>query len=111
MVKSGTDFREFTEITVDFSDKSVKTKRHEVTSEVEEDVEIKKECEKYMGIFFFFFISFSALNNKVMFKIKILLTLRPRVTPFCHSKNVKKWIRFKLLMTSKFENISPNLFC
>ena len=30
----------------------MKTKRHEVTSEVEEDEEIKKECEKYMGMSF-----------------------------------------------------------
>lgn len=53
LVKSGTDFREFTEITVDFSQdgsREMKTLRHEISSDVVEHEEIKKECEKYLVI-------------------------------------------------------------
>lgn len=52
-MKSGTDFRELTEITVDFSggnsNRVITTKRHEITADIPEDEDIKKECEKYMG--------------------------------------------------------------
>eukprot|EP00111_Clytia_hemisphaerica_P020632 TCONS_00060812-protein len=51
LVKSGTDFRELSEITIDFANgNKVKTKRHEINADIEENEEIKKECEKYMVI-------------------------------------------------------------
>ena len=51
-VKSGTDFREFTEIEVNFNvdeneRKKITTVRHEITSELDEDDEMKQECQKY----------------------------------------------------------------
>ena len=51
LVKSGTDFRELTEITVTFNGGGVTMnhQRHEVTREVEEDPEIAQETVKYMG--------------------------------------------------------------
>jgi len=53
LVKSGTDFREFSEITIDFSQGNsntiIKAKRHEITADIEEDEDIKKECDKHMG--------------------------------------------------------------
>ncbi|XP_012556958.2 5'-nucleotidase [Hydra vulgaris] len=50
-VKSGTDFREFTEIVVDFSHGiQISTKRHEITSDISENEEVKAECLKFMSV-------------------------------------------------------------
>lgn len=54
LVKSGTDFRELSEITINFStddnSREITTQRHEITKDVEEDEQMKQECDKYSVI-------------------------------------------------------------
>jgi len=54
VLKSGTDFRDFSVITVEFDSKTNKPdfiiERMSVTSDHEEDPELKKELEQYEGI-------------------------------------------------------------
>jgi len=51
IIKSGCDFREFSEIFVEFSiDKpSYTVRRHEITSDLSEDEEVAAIVSKYLG--------------------------------------------------------------
>ena len=52
MLKSGTDFKEFSEVTVNFTaDKppSYVIRRHEITSDIKEDEELGAIVAKYVG--------------------------------------------------------------
>lgn len=52
MCKSGTDFREFREVTIDFSSGGkphIESFRREVTSDIPEDEVVKAALSKYQG--------------------------------------------------------------
>ena len=53
IVKSGSDFKEFSEITIEFSDdkQSYTIRRHEITSDLAEDEEVAAIVSKYLGTF------------------------------------------------------------
>ena len=59
MCKSGTDFREFTEITVDFSSGKlhVDACRHEITSDIPEDGVVKAALKEYQSKIVFTLLS------------------------------------------------------
>ncbi len=57
MIKSGSDFKEFSKISITFDDNSnrpsAEITKIEITSDIEEDVEMKKITEEFLGKRFF----------------------------------------------------------
>ena len=50
ILKSGSDFRQFSKITLDFKEKEIEIECVEVTKEIEPDEEMAKKLEEYKGI-------------------------------------------------------------